>query len=159
MLNGRPVRLFGISRHQMHPDYGFALPPDVIQGDVDAAVLLGVNMLFTTHYAQDPRLLDLCDEAGLLVWQENLGVGANHGQMTDTLWWKYYQQGVVDMIEQHGNHASGFVWGYFDEGDDGSPANCQYYRAIRDLMIGLDPSRLASCEFVFSRLVLYVATC
>lgn len=34
---------------------------------------LGVNYVRGAHYPQDQRFLDLCDEAGILVWEETLG--------------------------------------------------------------------------------------
>ncbi|MBE0690973.1 MAG: hypothetical protein IH587_12715, partial [Anaerolineae bacterium] len=66
-LNGEPLKLFGLNRHQTYPYIGAAAPARLQQ--LDAEVLkyeLGCNVIRTAHYAQSPHFLNRCDEIGLL---------------------------------------------------------------------------------------------
>ena len=67
---------------------GSALTLEEVQRDVKLLAKLNVNYVRGAHYPQDQRFLDLCDEAGILVWEETLGpqVGARiEGPRTPSL--------------------------------------------------------------------------
>lgn len=51
----------------------------------DVALLqeVGANFVRGAHYPQDQRFLDLCDEAGIGVWEEALGPGTSVDRLTD----------------------------------------------------------------------------
>ena len=72
-LNGAPYVLKGVNRHTMSPASGSALTLDEVRKDVALLKELGVNYVRGAHYPQDQRFLDLCDEAGILIWEEALG--------------------------------------------------------------------------------------
>ena len=72
-LDGAPLKLKGFNRHDAHPDYGAALPYEVIVSDVRWMVAAGANFVRGSHYPQDARLLDAADALGLLVWEEIIG--------------------------------------------------------------------------------------
>ena len=71
LLNGKKLRIRGFCRHEDHPMFGCALPYAAIQQDLETAMDLGANAIRTAHYPNDELFLDLCDEQGILVWEEN----------------------------------------------------------------------------------------
>ena len=79
LLNGRPVFLKGVNRHEAHIEFGAATPETQMLRDLQLVKDLGANFIRGAHYQQSQRFLDLCDEMGILVWEESLGWG--NGQM------------------------------------------------------------------------------
>jgi beta-galactosidase len=70
-LNGRRVKLLGVSRHQFFPFAGGAMPARVQASD--AAIIrseLNCNMVRCSHYPQSEDFYDACDELGLMAWEE-----------------------------------------------------------------------------------------
>lgn len=74
LLNGEPVVIKGVNRHEYATLSGPALTDADIVHDLALLRDLGVNVVRGSHYQQDQRFLDRCDELGLLVW-ENHSVG------------------------------------------------------------------------------------
>ena len=70
LLNGQPVLIHGVNRHDHHPDTGKTQTPDELREDLVAIKRAGFNAVRTAHYPNDPQLLDLCDELGLWVLDE-----------------------------------------------------------------------------------------
>ena len=70
LLNGEPLRIRGVNRHEDHPDWGFALPPHLMLRDLELLADLGATSIRGAHYPNDQRLLDLCDERGILFMEE-----------------------------------------------------------------------------------------
>ena len=71
LINGRPVLIKGFCRHEDHPQFGCALPYEAMDYDLNVMLHLGANSVRTSHYPNDEIFLDLCDEKGILVWEEN----------------------------------------------------------------------------------------
>ena len=80
-LNGQDLVLKGVNRHEDHPMAGSALPRLMVK-DVDLITELGCNSVRTSHYPNDERFLDLCDERGIAVWEENHARGLSLEQMS-----------------------------------------------------------------------------
>ena len=71
LLNCSPLRIRGLCRHEDHPHFGCALPYEAMMHDLLQIKDLGANSVRTAHDPNDERFLDLCDELGILVWEEN----------------------------------------------------------------------------------------
>ena len=84
LLNGAPLRILGVCRHEDHPDYGCALRFAAMAHDLMLIRSLGANSVRTAHYPNDERFLDLCDELGILVWEENHARGLSEEQMRNS---------------------------------------------------------------------------
>jgi len=69
-FNGRPFYLRGINRHEDDPKTGQAQTDERIAEDLDLLRQLNANLVRTSHYPDDPRFLDACDQKGLLVLEE-----------------------------------------------------------------------------------------
>ena len=70
LVNGVPVKLKGVNRHDTHPLLGHTTPAEHIRRDIELMKQGNINCVRTSHYPNDPRLLDLCDEYGLYVLDE-----------------------------------------------------------------------------------------
>ncbi len=69
-VNGRRVMIRGVNRHDHHPERGKAVTVVDMRDDLLAMKRHNINAVRCSHYPNDPRLLDLCDELGLYVVDE-----------------------------------------------------------------------------------------
>lgn len=74
-LNGSPVFLKGVNRHDTGADCGPATTPAQMLRDLQLLKSIGANFVRGAHYQQSPQFLDLCDALGIMVWEESLGWG------------------------------------------------------------------------------------
>lgn len=150
LINGHPIRIKGFCRHEDHPQYGCALPPEAIAYDLGLAIDMGANSIRTSHYPNDEVFLDLCDELGILVWEENHARGLETDQMKNPYFEKQCEQVIREMITAHYNHPSIYIWGILNECGSESEYGRSCYKAQYDLIRELDNSRpctSASCRF------------
>ncbi len=75
LLNGKPLWLKGVNRHETHPDDGYATSRITMYRDIMLMKSIGCNYVRGAHYPQCDEFLSLCDEMGLMVWEESLGWG------------------------------------------------------------------------------------
>jgi beta-galactosidase len=153
-LNGKRLLLRGTHRHEDHAGTAAAMTEDMMREEMKLIKDMGANFIRLGHYQQSRIILDLCDSLGLLVWEEipwcRGGVGGD----------KYRTQArrmMTNMVEQHFNHPSVFLWGLGNENDwegDFLTYNKDSIRhfmsELNDLAHKLDPSRLTSirrCAF------------
>ena len=135
LLNGRPVKLSGLNRHQNYPYIGAAAPARLQRRDADIVKSeLGSNIVRTSHYPQSPHFLDRCDEIGLLVFEEAPG----WGHIGDTTWKDLFCRDVEAMVRRDRNHPSIILWGIrVNESAD----DHDLYVRTNALSRKLDPSR------------------
>lgn len=111
-LNGKPIKLIGVNRHQDYKGYGNAVPMALQKKDVQLIKDMGANVLRTAHYPQSRQLYDLCDQLGILVWTEIPLVN----KVTDT---KAFFDVSLNMqkeqVKQYYNHPSVVMFGYMNE--------------------------------------------
>ncbi|MFI5105555.1 MAG: glycoside hydrolase family 2 protein, partial [Terriglobales bacterium] len=113
-LNGERLLLRGTHRHEDHAGVGAATPDDMVRREMELIKAMGANFIRLGHYQQSRLVLDLCDELGLLVWEEipwcrgGLG-GERHKQQARDM--------LRALIDQHYNHPAVIVWGLGDELD------------------------------------------
>ncbi|MDO9628591.1 MAG: glycoside hydrolase family 2 TIM barrel-domain containing protein, partial [Acholeplasmataceae bacterium] len=148
-LNGNPVKLIGLNRHQSYPYVGYAMPRSAQIEDADILKYqLGLNIVRTSHYPQSKHFIRRCDEIGLLVFEEIPGwqhIG------TDS-WKEISYQHVKEMILRDRNHPSIILWGVrINE----SPDNHDFYKRTNDIARAYDPTRqtggvrnMANSEFL-----------
>ena len=71
LVNGKPIKLYGVNRHDFHPERGAAVTYEDMKRDILLMKSLNVNALRTSHYPASPLLYELCDEYGLYVMSES----------------------------------------------------------------------------------------
>ncbi len=69
-LNGAAIKFKGVNRHDSHPELGHTVPFDHMRRDLLLMKRHNVNAVRTSHYPNDPRFLELCDEMGFYVIDE-----------------------------------------------------------------------------------------
>lgn len=70
LINGRPIKFKGVNRHDSDPILGQAVPLDHMKRDLMLMKRHNINAIRTSHYPNDPRFLELCDEYGFYVIDE-----------------------------------------------------------------------------------------
>ena len=70
LLNGQPILIKGVDRHELDPDGGYVVSMERMRQDISIMKQLNINAVRTSHYPDDPRWYELCDSAGLYVVAE-----------------------------------------------------------------------------------------
>lgn len=153
-LNGQKIKIRGVNRHDSHPFLGHATPVDHMLEDLYILKRHNVNAIRTSHYPNDPRLLEICDELGFLVIDEadieTHGTGSRicrtekdnkYGQPEWHAFWSEFSQNpewkeaYVDrakrMFERDKNRACVIFWSLGNESGCGDN-----HRAMRDYIKG-----------------------
>ncbi len=141
LLNGRSLQLKGFNRHEEYGSFGLSVPLEGMMQDIHLMKNLGANCVRTCHYPNDPRFLDLCDETGMLVWEESHARGFSEERMRHPRFMEQLRLCTEEMISQHIHHPSVFVWGSLNECADDTEYGAACYREIFSLIRRLDPSR------------------
>ena len=124
LLNGEPVFLKGVNRHESHIEVGAATSDAQMLRDLQLIKGLGANFIRGAHYQQASRFLDLCDEMGILVWEESLGWGNGksytmHLDKVDELADPEFVAAQVrqtrEMVRASFNHPSVILAGFLNE--------------------------------------------
>ena len=150
LLNGEPLRIRGLCRHEDHPHIGCAFPYEAMMHDLLLLKDLGANSVRTAHYPNDERFLDLCDELGILVWEENHARGLSLEQMQNPNFEPQAEQVTREMVLFHYNHPSIYIWGILNECASDSEFGKECYEKQFALIRSLDKTRpcsFASCKF------------
>lgn len=148
LLNNREIKLRGFNRHEDAADFGCAVPVEVMTQDLDLMTDMNANFVRTSHYPNDERFLDMCDERGILVWEENHA----RALMADTMKLEVFPKQIAncdrEMVLNHYNHPSIVMWGIFNECESFSALGRRHYEASVKRIRALDASRpltSASC--------------
>jgi beta-galactosidase len=142
-VNGRPLLLRGVNRHEWHPDHGRAVPRETMREDVLLMKRHNVNAVRTSHYPPHPDFLDLCDELGLWVVDEcdleTHGfeeVGWRGNPSDDPRWREAYLDRMRRTVARDRNHPSVILWSLGNEAGTG-----ENLRAMAEWTREHDPSR------------------
>lgn len=150
LMNGKKLRIKGFCRHEDHPQFGCALPLAAMQQDLLLMRDMGANSVRTSHYPNDELFLDLCDETGMLVWEENHARGLSEEAMRNPNFERQCEDCIREMIEAHYNHPGIYIWGILNECASHTEYGKSCYEKQLSLIRSLDPSRprsFASCQF------------
>ena len=141
LINGRSVLIKGFCRHEDHPLFGCALPYEAIDYDLNVMQNLGANSVRTSHYPNDEIFLDLCDEKGILVWEENHARGLSEEMMRNPNFDKQCEDCNREMITAHFNHPCIYIWGILNECADHTEYGSKCYQRQLEQIRALDDSR------------------
>lgn len=148
-VNGENVFLKGFNRHEDYATVGCAIPLQLMVQDMDIMQDMGVNALRTCHYPNDERFLDLCDERGILVWEESHARGFVLEDMQNPNFDKQSEDCIREMIENHYNHPSIIIWGILNECASETKEGREKYKMQYDQIKSMDttrPTTSATCR-------------
>ena len=132
-LNGKPLKLRGVNRHQDYPGLGNAIPANLQALDVELIKELGGNFVRCSHYPMHPAFLDACDRLGVLVYEEI----ASWQYIGGEAFARNAEQMMEEMIARDRHHPSIILWGLLNEGRD-----VALFRRLNDTAHRMDPWRL-----------------
>lgn len=140
-LNGAPLKLAGVNRHDVFPDSGAAPSPRQVLNDLRMIKQAGFNMIRGSHYPQSGVMLDYADELGLLVWDEILGWQNPVESLTDAEFRRRQCGALTRMIRDSVNHPCILLWGFLNEGATNKPGARECVEKLCRTAKELDPTR------------------
>ena len=146
-VNGRPIHLRGVNRHDHHPRYGRAVPIDFIKQDLVLMKQHNINAIRCSHYPNHPALVSFANELGLYVMDEadlechGMGVDLEHLPSDDPAWKKAYLDRMQQVVHRDKNNASVIMWSLGNESFFGQN-HVAMYKWAKDY----DPTRLVHYE-------------
>ena len=117
LINGKRVLIKGVNRHDHHETLGKAVPYETLLQDVQLMKQFNFNAVRTSHYPNDPRWLDLCDEYGLYVIDEvNVESHAFHNFLChEPRYATPWLDRAMRMVIRDKNHPSIIFWSLGNE--------------------------------------------
>lgn len=121
LVNGKPVIIYGINRHDFHRETGRVVPAAEIRKDLLALKAFNFNAIRTSHYPNDPAMLDIADELGFyVVGEANIESHAFQESICDD---ERYLNAFVDrvgrMVQRDIHHPSVILWSLGNESGAG----------------------------------------
>ncbi len=152
-VNGKKVKAKGVNRHDSHPLLGSATPTDHMWEDLMILKRHNVNMIRTSHYPNDPRFLEMCDRAGMLVCDETdlethgmQPIGWD-GLTNSSDWTEAYLDRAVRMFERDKNRPCVIFWSLGNESGIG-----QNQKVMADYLHRRNPENIVHCEDISRRI-------
>lgn len=154
LLNGRPIRLRGINRHDS-TENGYVVTESDMLRDLTLLKQANVNTIRTSHYPNDPRFVELCEEMGFYLVDEadieTHGMGFNTDADWDWMRWSLlstipewrgaYVDRAARLYERDKNRGCVIMWSLGNE--SGCGVN---HRAMREYIKNRDPNALVHYE-------------
>lgn len=138
LINGQPVLIRGVNRHDHCDRTGKVLTEELWRLDIETMKRHNINAVRTSHYPNDSRFYELCDEYGLYVVDEcNIEAHHHYAQLgRDPFWGVACLDRAIRMVERDKNHPSIIMWSMGNE--TGFGAN---HMAMTAWIREYDPSR------------------
>lgn len=146
LVNGKPILIKGVNRHEMDPDYGYVISPERMLQDIRIMKQLNINAVRTCHYPDNNLWYELCDKYGIYVVAEAdvESHGMGYGEKTlakNPSFAKAHLERNQRNVQRSFNHPSVIIWSLGNEAGFG-PNFEECYRWIKKE----DPSRPVQYE-------------
>ena len=146
LVNGKPILIKGVNRHEMDPNGGYIISRERMLQDIQEMKKMNVNAVRTCHYPDDPYWYELCDKYGIYLCAEanieSHGMGYAEASLAKH---EEYRKVHFERNERHVqscfNHPSIIIWSMGNEAGNG----VNFY-AVYDWLKKEDPSRLVQYE-------------
>lgn len=123
LINGTAVKLKGVNRHDSHPELGQTIPVNHMIKDLKLMKLHNINTIRASHYPNDPRFLQLCNEYGFYVIDEAdlechgvFHAVGDFNMLTRLPEWEHvFVERAQRMVERDKNHPSVILWSMGNE--------------------------------------------
>ncbi|KXJ88479.1 glycosyl hydrolases family 2, TIM barrel domain-domain-containing protein [Microdochium bolleyi] len=149
-VNGNPVKIRGVNRHEHYPSSGRTVPYEFMRRDLRTMKLFNINAIRTSHYPNDPRLYDVANEFGFWVIDEadlechgfeNAGGVPASYTSDNPEWEEAYLDRARQLVARDKNHPCVIMWSLGNEAFYG-----RNHQAMYDEMKRMDPTRLIHYE-------------
>lgn len=124
LINGKPLMICGVNRHDFDPDFGWAVPPERYHQDLTLMKQANINAIRTSHYPNDPLLYELCDIYGLYVMDEadveTHAVRRKNVPGDNPIWTHAVVDRMERMVLRDRNYPCIFMWSLGNEAGYGS---------------------------------------
>ncbi len=152
LINGVPVKLKGVNRHDSHPETGYVVSYEDMLRDLLLMKQHNINCVRTSHYPNHPTFLEMCDELGFYVVDEcdiethgaDFGGGnrTSAGFLSDNPDWEpSYVNRMRRTVERDKNSPSVIMWSLGNESQFG-----RNHEAMAAYTKARDPRRLVHYE-------------
>ena len=125
LVNGIPVLLKGVNRHEHDPVNGHVISKEMMLKDIKLMKEANINTVRTCHYPDDPVWYDLCDEYGLYMIDEanveshGMGYDPDKTLGNNPEWKEAHMNRTIRMVERDKNHPSVIIWSLGNEAGNG----------------------------------------
>ena len=145
-LNGKPVELLGVNRHEENTEFGMAFPPALMRRDIDIISDMGCNTVRGSHYPNNPIFVDMLDERGIMFWSEipMWGGGFSEECLADPITIARGEAMHRDMVKYYYNHPSIIIWGMHNEIKSDTKAGYDISKIYYDLLKSIGGNRIVS---------------
>ena len=150
-VNGMPVKLRGICRHEVYPLTGRSVPSGLHRRDVELFRNANVNLIRTSHYPPDEALLEAADELGMFIeceapfcWANDISEKEHFNVTPASI--DMTRQETAEMVLAYRNHPSILWWSAANESRWGVN-----FEASTKLIRELDPTRPVSFSYPTSQ--------
>ncbi len=138
LINGRKIKFKGVNHHDTSPVNGYTLSPDDIERDILTCKRFNIDTIRTSHYPPDPLLLELADQYGIYIVDENdlethatfaMQVTGTYNTIShDPKWRPRYVDRIARLYERDKLHAntSIFMWSLGNEAGGYSNTDAMY---------------------------------
>ena len=130
LINGQRVMIKGVNRHEHDPITGKTLPLESMLEDIRLLKQFNFNAVRTSHYPNDERWYDLCDEYGIYLLDEaNFESHANYPELCrDRRWRDAIVSRIERMVIRDRSHVSIIAWSPGNEAGDGENHSAAFKR-------------------------------
>jgi beta-galactosidase len=142
LVNGRPILIKGVNRHEHDPVTGQYVTRDSMLKDIVLMKQHNINAVRTCHYPDDPQWYELCDRYGLYLIDEanieshGMGYRPDRTLANRPEWKAAHLDRIRRMVERDKNHPSVIIWSMGNEAGDGTN-----FEAASEWIHRRDPSR------------------
>ena len=152
-LNGKELFLKGFNRHESDWLNGAATGESLMLQDIQRLKSLGGNFIRGAHYQQCERFLDLCDENGVLVWEESLGWGNGQdyvnnnfppSELKDKEFCEMQVRQTREMVRASFNHPCVVIYGFLNECASQKPEGKALVDRLAETIRAEDSGRLVT---------------
>lgn len=117
LVNGQAVWIFGVNRHDHHPDKGSTVSIEDMRRDLEVMRRHNITAIRGSHYPNDAAFYGLCDELGMYVVDEaNIeGHAFNTSICDDERYRSAFVERGARMVQRDRNHPSIILWSLGNE--------------------------------------------
>ncbi|EAR01849.1 glycoside hydrolase family 2 TIM barrel-domain containing protein [Maribacter sp. HTCC2170] len=147
LLNGKPIYIKGVDRHETDPYSGHVVSRESMEKDIKLMKQNNINAVRSSHYPNDPYWLDLCDTYGLYVVDEAnieshpLAIDEKTQIGNELSWYKAHLSRTQRMYYRDRNHPSIYSWSLGNEAGEG-----EIFRSTYQWLKRADDNRIVQYE-------------